>query len=761
MNLFIVESPSKAETIKKYLDKDFSVIASIGHVRELVPKDGSVDIDNDFKMKFQIISKAQKQIKKITDLATKSDKIYLASDPDREGEAIAESLYEILIKKKVATPNQFYRITYTEVTKKAILEAFNNTRKIDYNLVDAQQSRLILDYLVGFNLSPVLWKKLPGSRSAGRVQSVALRMIVDREFEIKKFKPKEYWTINCKLNTIKKEKVDCRIIKFNDKDFDVNYPASEDIVESICNSIEKNKEFEAGKIKETLINKKPCAPFTTSLLQQEASKKLNFSAKKTMSVAQQLYEGGFITYLRTDGMTISDAAIKDIREQIKTQFGSKYLPKAPIKYKTKQKNAQEAHEAIRPTDIKNKPNDLKTKLNNDAFCLYELIWKRTMACQMNNALFARKSLDLKCNVNDANDTIIARVSGSKIEFDGYLVIYNDDDDDNKKTDEIIPDINEGDKLYLCDNSLKKQQHFTEPPSRFNEASLIKTLESYGIGRPSTYATIISILIDRSYVNLNKHCFFPTSKGIIVSVFLKQFFSNYVDYNFTAKLEENLDIISNGKLTKLSFLKDFWAPFNKNVQEVLKIDLKTIFEKLSETFMEYYLNNNKKCPKCDGILTLKNSKFGVFFGCVNYPKCNFTLNLDEAIEYKGEKSSSEICDNVVINHSKYGKIEIKKGKYGKYCEYKKDGKIKRSSLPNDIEITDKILDFYLSIPLKLGVDDDGNDIITSIGKYGPYISFTKNNEKKFISYKTKPYHEITLEKAVDLIKNSKKNFKKKK
>lgn len=748
MDLFVVESPAKAKTIVKYLDKNFSVIASMGHIRELVPKDGSVDVDNGFEMKFQIINKAQSQITKIIDLAKKSNKIYLASDPDREGEAIAESLYEVLIKKKVAKSEQFYRISYTEITKSAILDALKNPRKIDKNLVDAQQSRQILDYLVGFNLSPVLWKKLPGSRSAGRVQSVALRMITDREFEIKKFIPKEYWTINCFLNTVKNEKVECRIVSFNDKNFDINYPTNEKISDDICKSIRLSKKFKVIKNDIKDVKQNPYPPFTTALLQQSASRKLGFSSKKTMTIAQHLYEQGLITYLRTDGMTINKSALEDIRHEIKNQFGSEYLPDNCIEYKTKQKNAQEAHEAIRPTHIDNKPSDLSSKLENDALRLYELIWKRTIACQMKSAIFTRQSLDLECN--DCANKIIARINGSCMKFNGYLVVDNiknsvsDPEDDDDNIDKIIPVMNIGDVLILCDEP-KKQQHFTEPPARYSEASLIKMLESYGIGRPSTYATIISVLQDREYVKLEKHRFIPTSKGITVSVFLKQFFAKYVDYNFTAKLEEDLDIISNGKLTKLSFLHSFWEPFYKNVQDIMNTDLKSIFHYLNTIFAEYYLKDNKdrKCPKCNnGTLTLKNGKFGVFFGCDNYPNCKFILNLNDS------QNLNESSSETVIEHKKYGKIEIKTGKYGKYCEYEKDGKIRRSSLPN-CEITDEILDFYLSLPLKLGQDKDGNDIITNIGKYGPYVLC--NN--KFFPYKNSPYYEINLEKAIEVINNS--------
>ena len=756
VNLFIVESPAKAKTIGQYLGKDFSVIASMGHIRELVPKDGSVDVDNDFKMRFQIIAKSKQQISKMSDLAKKSDKIYLASDPDREGEAISAAIYDVLVNKKIAKPEQFYRITYTEITKNAILEALKNTRGIDNDLVDAQQSRQILDYLVGFNLSPVLWRKLPGSRSAGRVQSVALRMIVDRELEIKKFVPKEYWTVCCNLNTTKKEKVLCRVVRFNDKNFDTSYPACEKDAQSICEIIEKSGNFKVIKNETKDVKQNPYPPFTTALLQQDAVRKLGFSSKKTMTIAQHLYEQGLITYMRTDGMTISKDVITGIRDIISNRFGKEYLPEKSIEYKTKQKNAQEAHEAIRPTHIEKVPNDPSLKLEKDALRLYELIWKRTVACQMKPAIFARQTLDLECKENE--NIIVARINGNQMKFNGYLAVYNvkneafeDGDDDND--DKIIPTMSVGDILNVV-NTLK-DQHFTNPPARYSEASLIKTLESYGIGRPSTYATIISVLQDREYVKLEKRQFIPTARGVVVSLFLKQFFSKYVEYDFTAKLEEDLDLISDGKLDKLSFLKKFWAPFHNNVDDVMKTNIETIFEPLNKIFMEYFLSsdNGGKCPKCNGNVTLKSSKFGLFFGCSNYPKCNFTLSLSNCSDSEGIDLKDNSNENKVIEHSKYGKIEIKTGKYGKYCEYNKDGKVKRSSLPNG-EITDEILDFYLSLPLTLGKDEDGNDVVTNIGRFGPYVLY----QKKFYSYKNKPYNEITFEKAMEVISNFKERKK---
>ena len=756
MKLFIVESPAKAKTIGQYLGKDFYVIASLGHIRELVRADGSIDVNDNFKMKYQLIAKAKTQVNKIVDLAKKSNEIYLASDPDREGEAIAQSLYDVLLQKKVAKPNQFYRITYNEITKTAIQNALKNTRNIDNNLVDAQQSRQALDYLVGFNLSPVLWRKLPGSRSAGRVQSVALRMIVDREFEIKKFIPEEYWTINCDLKTKKQEKVECRVIKYNDNIFDTKYPANEKTADEVCNFLQTAKECVVVKNETKDVKQNPYPPFTTSLLQQDAVRKLGFSSKKTMTLAQRLYEGvqingntiALITYMRTDGMSLSNDAVAGIRKIIKSDFGDEYLPNNAIAYKTKAKNAQEAHEAIRPTHIDIKPNEIKDQLEYDMWRLYDLIWKRTVACQMNSAVFSRQTIDLEAKNN--GNLAISRINGSQLKFNGYLAVYNIknehyEEGDVNDDDRLIPAMAVGDKLLI--EKTNKQQHFTNPPARFTEASLIKTLESYGIGRPSTYATIISVLQDREYVELNKRQFIPTSRGVVVSVFLKQFFEKYVEYTFTAKLEEDLDLISNGELNRIEFLKSFWKDFKLNVDDVMNEQKENIFDKMEDVFVKYFIGGDEssvKCPKCEnGKLILKSSKYGVFFGCNNYPKCTYMKSIDNT------SSSNDGGGNdngkQEFESSKYGKIVIKSGKYGRYCEFIKDGKPKSVSLP-DCELNNDIVDFYIELPKVIGTDNNGNDVVVGVGRFGPYVLC----EKRFYSYKKTPFHEITIEDAMEVI-----------
>ena len=768
MNLFIVESPAKAKTIGQYLGNEYSVIASMGHIRELIPKNGSIEVDNNFKMHFQIIEKSKQQVKKICDLAKKANKIYLASDPDREGEAISQAIYDILIEKKVAKPEQFYRVAYNEITKNAILNALKNTRQIDKNLVEAQKARQSLDYLVGFNLSPVLWRKLPGSRSAGRVQSVALRMIVDREFEIKKFKPEEYWTINCDLNTNKNEKILARVVKYNDKVFDVNFPKDKKNTLKIEDDIRRIGGFSVIKNETKDVKQNPYPPFTTSLLQQDASKKLGFSSKKTMSLAQKLYEGvningktiALITYMRTDGMTISNDAIVNIRSVINEKFGSQYLPDKAIIYKTKAKNAQEAHEAIRPTHIDIAPEKIENSLDGDMWKLYNLIWKRTIACQMKPAIFSRQTIDLLAKYNE--NKILARLNGSLLKFNGYLAVYNvvnnnseTDDEDNE--DKIIPKLNVGDFLNV--NNVISEQHFTNPPARYTEASLIKTLESYGIGRPSTYATIISVLQDREYVCIEKKQFIPSSRGIVVCVFLKQFFLQYVEYDFTAKIEEDLDYISNGDLERVEFLTKFWKNFHKNINEVMNEDFGNIFKKLNDVFLEYFIKEEekRKCPKCGGTISLKSSKTGCFFGCNNYPNCKYAISLDNIENDKENNINENSNENLIFKTKLYGDVCVKKGPYGRYCEYNKEGKIKRISIPED-NITNEVIDFYLSLPKKLGNDNEGNEIITNIGRFGPYLLCNK----RFYSYKEKPYYLINLEKAITIIErenNKKANFKK--
>ncbi len=747
MNLFIVESPAKAKTIKQYLGKDYEVIASMGHIRELVPSNGSVEVDNNFKMKYQIIERSKPQVKKIVDLAKNAKNIYLASDPDREGEAISQALYEVLLAKKVAKPEQFYRVSYTEITKKAIEDALQHTRKIDNNLVDAQQARSALDYLVGFNLSPVLWRKLPGSKSAGRVQSVALRMIVDREFEIKKFKPEEYWTINTKLQTSKNEGVDARIIKYNDKVFDVDFPKDEKTAEGICNFLTNAEKMVVVKNETKDVKQNPYPPFTTALLQQDAVRKLGFSSKKTMTLAQRLYEGvqvkgktiALITYMRTDGMSLSNDALRDIRATISADFGSDYLPEKAIFYKTKAKNAQEAHEAIRPTHIDIKPNEVKNDLEYDMWRLYDLIWKRTIACQMRSAIYNRQTIDLEAK--NGENTAIARINGSVLKFNGYLAVYNIKNEnfevgDEDDSDKLIPQMKVGDELAV--KKVEKEQHFTNPPARYSEASLIKTLESYGIGRPSTYATIISVLQEREYVELEKRQFRPTSRGIVVSVFLKEFFAKYVEYTFTAKLEEDLDLIANGEAERVSFLDKFWKDFHKNVDEVMEKKYDVIFEPLNKIFSEYFLSGNTKCPKCGGDISLKSSRFGVFWGCNNYPECKYMTSIDGG-EQGGDSGNS------VIENKKFGKITIKNGRYGRYCEFVKDGKIKQCSLPAG-DLSDEILEFYLELPKTLGKNESGEDVKVGIGRFGPYILC----EKKFYSCKFQPLYEITLSDALEVI-----------
>jgi DNA topoisomerase-1 len=763
MNLLVVESPAKAKTIMQYLGKDFQVVASFGHIRQLPSKNGSVAPEESFKMKYQIIPKSQEAVKKIIQIAKKSDNVYLASDPDREGEAIAQAVFDVLSENKIKA--NIYRVTFNEITKKSVIAAIEEPRQIDKSLVDAQQARLALDYLVGFNLSPVLWRKLPGSKSAGRVQSVALRMIVDREGEIKKFIPQEYWSIDVSVNN---NQIVSKVISCDKKSFSYSYPNNEEIASLIEEDIKKKGSLKVIRKEAKDVKRNPYPPFTTALLQQEASKKLGFSSKKTMQVAQKLYEGisidseqkGLITYMRTDGMSIGDAALNSIRDFIKDNFGVKYLPEKKIIYKTKAKNAQEAHEAIRPIDINLTPEILKKHLDKDFYRLYDLIWKRTVACQMAPAIQARESIDFETGVNH---NILTRVTGSRIKFDGFLKVYNAKgnieigDEDLSEDDIILPDLALDQILDI--NAVKKEQHFTSPPPRYTEATLIKNLESFGIGRPSTYAAIISVLQDREYVRIERRQFFPETRGIVVVAFLKDFFSKYVEYDFTAKLENDLDLISDGKMQRVDFLSNFWLSFEKNVTEVMKIEMLTVLNSLTDSLFDFLaVNNNGNfvniCPECNQAkLKINIGQFGPFIGCSNYPNCKFIRNkFDSDISDNGENSDSidSSKDNLEYLGDQGEVIVIKNGKFGRYLNVSYNGKSKNCSFPATIkEITrDKVL-FYSRMPITLG-QKDNLDIVLNIGKFGPYILYNK----KFYSIKNQDIETITLEKAIEIVEKKK-------
>jgi len=573
MNLVIVESPAKAKTINKYLGKDYLVLASYGHIRDLPSKNGSVDPENKFQMEWEIDSFSKKYLKEITNAAEDSDKIILATDPDREGEAIAWHVKEVLDKKKLLKDKHLERVVFNEITKKAILDAIKNPREIHLPLVEAYLARRALDYLVGFNISPILWTKLPGSKSAGRVQSVALKLITEREKEIELFKPEEYWTLTSDFTNKDDKNIFSKLSLFNGEKIEKFSFKNKDEVQKAVDVINKTK-FKITDVNTKVFRRNPLAPFTTSTLQQTASGRFGFGASRTMQIAQRLYQGvdiegettGLITYMRTDGTNISKEAIDDFRKFITDDFGDKYLPEAPNSYTGKKaKNAQEAHEAIRPTNISRKPSDIKKYVNADQFKLYELIWSRALSSQMTPAEFDRNTIIISSNDNKIN----FRASGSVVKFDGFLKVYQvqETDEDAKN---ILPEVKVGEEISIL--KLNDEQHFTDPPPRYSEASLVKKMEELGIGRPSTYASIISVLSTRNYVELINKRFNPTDRGKLISAFLEKLFSKYVDYNFTAELENQLDEITSGKIEWVQVLDNFWRDFYENVEKLKKREL---------------------------------------------------------------------------------------------------------------------------------------------------------------------------------------------
>ncbi|MCQ2562237.1 MAG: type I DNA topoisomerase [Alphaproteobacteria bacterium] len=733
MNLLIVESPSKAKTIEKYLgSKDWKVIASVGHVRDLVPESGSVDIKNNFAPKWQIMAGKEKQIKLIIDEIKKADAVYLASDPDREGEAIAWHLNDIFNSKNVIKDKNVYRVTFHEITKNAVTEAIKHPREIDKNLVDAYFVRRVLDYLIGFEISPLLWKRNLG-KSAGRVQSVAVKLVVDKEQEIENFKPTEYWSIdaNCSVNN---SKFTAGLINFKNNKIDKMTIENKNMADEILSCVKTPGIGTISQIDKKKTQRKASAPFTTSTLQQEAARKLYFSSKRTMATAQKLYEQGFITYMRTDATNLSVEAVTEIREYINKEYGQNFLPKTPNIYVTKSKNAQEAHEAIRPTHFL---TEYPSHLTGDEAKLYELIWKRTIACQMSNAEF--DSVSVNISVQDA----VFHCVGTTRTFDGFMKVYIEDTDDEKDSKEIkLPELNINDKVNI--ESLNPEQHYTQPPARFTEASLVKKLEELGIGRPSTYATIMSTIVDRNYVEQDKqHRFHPTAGGWILSAYLNEYFTKLVNVNFTADTENALDDISNGKKEKIKTLSEFWNPTENliNSAKIIKTtDIINTINEFMKTHIEYLGFN--KCPKCGKNLEIKLSKFGPFIGCSNYPSCNYTVKLNKDADNTNTESQNtdtkELGENIVFRVGKFGPyvsdgaknasaktytaetITLEIAKNLLYTEKKKEEPIVIGTNP----ATDKTIYFYPS------------------GKYGSYISSNKVN----ISVKSQP----DLETAIDLI-----------
>ena len=757
MKLVIVESPAKAKTINKYLGSDYKVLASFGHIRDLPSKDGSVNPEHDFDMTWELSPGGKKRLNDIIAALKDCDTIILASDPDREGEAIAWHILEELTARKKIAGKKIERVVFHEITKSAVTEAIKNPRQIDDNLVSAYMARRALDYLVGFTLSPVLWRKLPGSKSAGRVQSVALRLICDRETEIEKFKPEEYWTIDVDLLTSEKALIPSHLINLDGKKlekFDLNTEAK--ALEAKAKIEAQN--FHISSVERKKANRYPAPPFTTSTLQQEAARKLRFSAKKTMQVAQKLYEDGYITYMRTDAVNLSKEAIAACREAILKYFGEAYLPKIAKEYKTKSKNAQEAHEAIRPSDVMNTPKKMEIKLDADAHKLYELIWKRTVACQMNPAVLDRVTIDSE----SADKQILLRANGQVIAFDGFLKLYQESKDDSDEDDDnrILPNVNEGENVDK--GEVKPEQHFTTPPPRFTEASLVKKLEELGIGRPSTYATIIAVLQERKYVRVEKLRFIPEDRGRIVTVFLENYFKKYVEYDFTAQLEEFLDDVSAGEMDWKKLLSGFWAKFIKNVDSVQPLQVKDVISKIDEV-LSYHLfppkadgSDPRLCPECGkGHLSVKLGKFGAFLGCSNYPECKYTKPLTDVKDEEAQSLDApkpEKPEDKKLGEYKTLNVYLKKGPYGWYVQWGEDAtatteKPKRMALPKNLkpeELTFEQAVVLISLPKDLG-----NGIEVNIGKFGPYI---KQGTKSRSLTGNDNIFNITAERAAELLQN---------
>lgn len=811
-NLLIVESPAKAKTIGKYLGSDYQVLASFGHIRDLPSKDGSVEPDKDFAMHYQVSPKSIKHVKEIVEKAKSCKKLILAPDPDREGESIAWHILEVLkAKKALQSTTKVERVVFNSITKNSVLEAVANPRQIDLDLVNAQQARRALDYLVGFTLSPVLWRKLPGSKSAGRVQSVALRLICDREQEIENFKSQEYWDIKLGLANNEKTNFLASVFEVSGKKLEKFSIIDEKTASEIKKQLEVKK-FKVESISKKQVKRRSYPPFTTSSLQQEAARKLGFSASKTMLIAQKLYEGieingssqGLITYMRTDSISVAPEAISAVREVISKTFGKEFLPTSPNLFKSKVKNAQEAHEAIRPADFLLAPEKIRKSLESDFFALYDLIWKRMLASQMADAIFDQVSAEIISIPNYAR----ARAVGSVLRFAGFLKVYREDidDDSSQESDEnqALPPLNDGEMVDLLE--VKPQQHFTEPPPRYSEASLVKKMEELGIGRPSTYASIISVLQDRGYVKLDKKRFFPEERGRIVTTFLKEFFARYVEFDYTADLENDLDVISNGKLDWKLFLKKFWKDFSSNTSQVMEKPFMEVIEVLNQKFGEHIFGRDEKgelqnsCPSCKtGKLGLRLGKFGSFIGCSNYPDCRHVMQIF------GEDSENAASDGrasfepriLGIDPKTGGKILVKIGPFGPYLELElekvaelesnveeeevkavkkskaktskitkktadetakktkksktnKAAKPKRVAIPKSIDLATIEIDYaikLLSLPREVGIHPETQEkILAGIGPFGPYLL----HNKKYTSLKEDDVNEVGLNRAIDII-----------
>lgn len=743
MKVVIVESPSKAKTISKYLGKDYKILASYGHIRKLISKSGSIKPENNFEMLWEETTQAKKYMKNIVENLKNADELYLATDPDREGEAISWHLVDYLKKKKVIKASlPIKRVVFNSITKDNIIEAFKNSRNIDDNLVNAYKARLALDYLVGYSISPILWRKLPGSRSAGRVQSVALRLICERENEIEDFIPIEYWTLGINLNNSTKNPSDInsKLIFIDGREIDKLSIKTEEDAENLKAAI-INRDFIVSNIENKKVKRNPYAPFTTSTLQQDAFNKLGFSAKRTMQIAQKLYEGvnigsetvGLITYMRTDATQIDASFINIIRNYIQKEIGNNYLYSSIRKYQTKNKNAQEAHEAIRPTDVYRTPSSLSKYLSDEMLKLYTLIWKRAVASQMESAVYDTCTVTL-----NHEERIILKSSGSILEFDGFYKIYNKET--NKEEDNLLPNLNINDTFLA--NDIETKQHFTEPAPRYTEATLVKKLEEMGIGRPSTYAGIISVLQDREYTRVENKKFIPETRGRILNIFLTHYFERILEYNFTADMEESLDLISSGTLTWLEVLQKFWNDFDKHVKDAKNISHLEVIDIINKVAADHFIGEDKSCPHChDGTLQIKTSKYGAFIGCSNYPECTYTKQLE--VFHNDEEQNME--SDILLGQNNGMNIHLKKGPYGFYVEQSSNPP-KRIKVPDNLKPDDVTLEkalYLLELPKDLG-----EGLILSVGKFGPYIK----KGKEFFSYKYDIF-EATLETAKEAVETA--------